>query len=87
VTVFHGKTDSAGAFVAPQVIPGTYKITVSAAGLKDAVIDNLVATRRAGGLGGRQFAGWRGDRSRYGSVQGQGVQSLIDHKFLPPDAK
>jgi outer membrane receptor protein involved in Fe transport len=44
VTVFNGKTDSAGAFVAPQVIPGTYKITVSAAGLKDAVIDNLVAT-------------------------------------------
>ena len=25
VTVFNGKTDSAGAFVAPQVIPGTYK--------------------------------------------------------------
>jgi hypothetical protein len=44
VTVFNGKTDSAGAFVAPQVIPGTYKITVSAPGLKDAVIDNLVAT-------------------------------------------
>ena len=44
VTVFNGKTDSAGAFVAPQVIPGTYKITVSASGLRDAVIDNLVAT-------------------------------------------
>jgi hypothetical protein len=44
VTVFNGKTDSAGAFVAPQVIPGTYKVTVSAPGLKDAVIDNLVAT-------------------------------------------
>jgi hypothetical protein len=44
VTVFTGKTDSAGAFVAPQVIPGTYKITVSSQGLKDAVIDNLVAT-------------------------------------------
>jgi hypothetical protein len=44
VTVFNGKSDSAGAFVAPQVIPGTYKITVSAPGLKDAVIDNLVAT-------------------------------------------
>ena len=44
VTVFNGKTDSAGAFVAPQVIPGTYKMTVSASGLKDAVIDNLVAT-------------------------------------------
>jgi len=44
VTVFNGKTDSAGAFVAPQVIPGTYKVTVSSPGLKDAVIDNLVAT-------------------------------------------
>src|SRR5258708_11138941 len=44
VAVFNGKTDSAGAFVAPQVIPGTYKITVSSPGLKDAVIDNLVAT-------------------------------------------
>jgi hypothetical protein len=44
VTVFNGKTDSSGAFVAPQVIPGPYKVTVSAAGLKDAVIDNLVAT-------------------------------------------
>ena len=44
VTVFAGKTDSAGAFVAPQVIPGTYRVTVSASGLKDAVIDNLVAT-------------------------------------------
>jgi outer membrane receptor protein involved in Fe transport len=44
VTVFNGKTDSAGQFVAPQVIPGTYKITVSASGLRDAVIDNLVAT-------------------------------------------
>ncbi len=44
VTVFSGKTDSAGAFVAPQVIPGSYKITVTAEGLKDAVVDNLVAT-------------------------------------------
>ena len=44
VMVFNGKTDSAGAFVAPQVIPGTYKVTVHAEGLKDAVIDNLVAT-------------------------------------------
>src|SRR5215469_15048787 len=26
VTVFAGKSDSAGAFVAPQVIPGSYKI-------------------------------------------------------------
>src|SRR6202007_310207 len=42
VTVYTGQTDSAGAFVAPQVIPGTYKVTVSSSGLKDAVIDNLV---------------------------------------------
>jgi hypothetical protein len=44
VTVYTGQTDSAGAFVAPQVIPGTYKVTVSSPGLKDAVLDNLVAT-------------------------------------------
>ena len=44
VTVFNGKTDSAGAFVAPQVLPGTYKVTVSSPGLKDAIVDNLVAT-------------------------------------------
>lgn len=44
VTVFNGKTDSAGAFVAPQVLPGAYKVTVSSPGLKDAVIDNLIAT-------------------------------------------
>ncbi len=44
VTVFSGKSDSAGTFVAPQVIPGMYRITVSAPGLKQAVIDNLAAT-------------------------------------------
>ena len=44
VVVFKGKTDSAGAFVAPQVIPGTYKVTISAAGLKESVIDNLIAS-------------------------------------------
>jgi hypothetical protein len=44
VTVFSGKTDSAGAFVAPQVIPGPYRVTVTATGLKQAVIDDLVAT-------------------------------------------
>jgi hypothetical protein len=44
VTVFNGKSDSAGAFVAPQVIPGTYRITVTAPGLKQAIVENLVAT-------------------------------------------
>jgi hypothetical protein len=44
VTVFDGTSDSAGAFVAPQILPGTYKIIVSSPGLKDAVVDNLVAT-------------------------------------------
>lgn len=44
VTVFDGKSDSAGAFVAPQVIPGTYRITVTAPAFKTAVIDNLLAT-------------------------------------------
>jgi hypothetical protein len=44
VTVFNGPADSAGAFVAPQVIPGTYKVTVTAAGLKESVVDNLIAS-------------------------------------------
>jgi hypothetical protein len=44
VTVFSGSSDSAGAFVAPQVIPGTYRITVTAQGLKQGVITDLVAT-------------------------------------------
>ncbi|ADW71009.1 TonB-dependent receptor [Granulicella tundricola] len=44
VTAFRGPTDSAGVFVAPQVIPGTYTITVTATGLKAAVIDNLIAS-------------------------------------------
>ena len=44
VIVFHGVTDSDGAFVAPQLIPGRYRITITAQGLKQAVIDNLVAS-------------------------------------------
>jgi hypothetical protein len=44
ITVFNGKSDSAGTFVAPQVIPGTYKVTVAAAGLKQFVIDGLIAS-------------------------------------------
>ena len=44
VIVFSGVSDSAGAFVAPQVLPGTYKITINSPGLKEAVVDNLVAT-------------------------------------------
>lgn len=44
VNVFNGKSDSAGAFVAPQVIPGTYKITVNAPGLKQTVLNNVAAT-------------------------------------------
>jgi outer membrane receptor protein involved in Fe transport len=44
ITVFQGKSDSAGTFVAPQVLPGLYKITVTAQGLKQTVIDNLVAS-------------------------------------------
>jgi hypothetical protein len=43
-TVFNGSTDSAGAFVAPQVLPGLYKITVTSPGLKEAVVSDLVAT-------------------------------------------
>ena len=44
VVVFRGPSDSAGTFVAPQVLPGTYKITVTASGLKETVIDDLVAS-------------------------------------------
>ena len=44
VTILSAKTDSAGAFVAAQVIPGTYRITVSAPGLRTNVIDDLQAT-------------------------------------------
>jgi outer membrane receptor protein involved in Fe transport len=44
VKTFSGSTDSAGAFVAPQVLPGIYKVTVTAKGLKETVIDNLVAS-------------------------------------------
>lgn len=44
VVVFSGTSDSAGSFVAPQVIPGTYKVTVDAPGFKESVIDNLQAT-------------------------------------------
>ena len=44
VTIFNGMSDSSGAFVAPQVIPGTYRITVTASGFRQSVIDNLVAT-------------------------------------------
>ena len=43
-TVFNGHTDSSGSFVAPQVIPGSYKVTATAPGLKQTVIENLVAT-------------------------------------------
>lgn len=43
VTVFTGKSDSVGTFVAPQVIPGTYRITVTAQGFRQSVVSNLVA--------------------------------------------
>ena len=39
VKVFEGVADSSGIFVAPQVIPGTYKVTVSAPGFKEAVVE------------------------------------------------
>ena len=42
--VFNGHSDSSGVFVAPQVEPGTYKVTVTADGLKTSVVDNLIAS-------------------------------------------
>jgi len=44
VQVFDGTTDSAGSFVAPQVIPGAYRVTIVAAGLKTATVNDLIAT-------------------------------------------
>ncbi len=44
VKVFDGKADSAGEFVAPQVIPGTYRVSVDAPGQKETVIDHVVAS-------------------------------------------
>ena len=44
VVVFSGTSDSAGSFVAPQVIPGAYKVTVDAPGFRESIIDNFQAT-------------------------------------------
>jgi hypothetical protein len=44
ITVFNGISDSAGAFVAPEVLPGTYRITVNSTGLEQAIINDLIAT-------------------------------------------
>src|SRR6516165_4111315 len=44
ITIFRGNSDSVGAFVAPQVIPGMYEITVTAQGFRKSVLRNLVAT-------------------------------------------
>lgn len=43
-TGFSGKSDSAGAFVAAQLIPGPYKITATAPGLKEVVLTGVMAT-------------------------------------------
>ncbi len=44
VTVFRGDTDPAGIFLAWQVVPGAYRIVVTANGLKRSVTNDLVAT-------------------------------------------
>lgn len=44
VKVFTGVTDSTGNFMAPQVIPGTYVLNVTAPGLKSTTINNVIAT-------------------------------------------
>jgi hypothetical protein len=41
---FNGKTDSSGAFVVSEVLPGSYSVTVTAKGMKKSVVDNLLAT-------------------------------------------
>jgi hypothetical protein len=44
VTVFNGQSDSAGTFVAPQVIPGSYRVTINSPGLKQFVLQGLIAS-------------------------------------------
>lgn len=44
VKVFDGPTDSAGTFVAPQVLAGMYRVTVTAPGMKGAILNDVVAT-------------------------------------------
>ena len=44
VVAYDGQSDTAGSFVASQVIPGQYRVTVTAAGFKETVVNDLVAT-------------------------------------------
>ncbi len=44
VTVYRGQSDATGSFVAPQISPGTYRVTVNAPGLKQAVVAGLVVS-------------------------------------------
>ncbi len=44
VTVFQGESDSAGSFAAPEVIPGIYRITTNAPGLKQTITKDVVAS-------------------------------------------
>jgi hypothetical protein len=66
VIVFSGVSDSAGAFVAPQVLPGTYKITVDAPGLKGSSHRQSRRDSCTGGIGKRQYGNWRNDRRSHG---------------------
>ena len=44
VVMFNGTTDSAGIFVASQVSPGPYRVLVTAPGLKQSIVKDLIAT-------------------------------------------
>src|SRR5882724_6647371 len=72
VTIFNGKSDASGGFVAPQVIPGTYRITVTAAGFRQSVIDNLVATVAQGGVLKNNLQ--NGQNAQTGNVESKGEE-------------
>gem|GEM_PF-1017277 len=44
IVVFQGQSDSEGAFVVPQVVPGSYQVTATASGLKTTTVDNLTVS-------------------------------------------
>ena len=69
VTVFKGASDSAGTFVAPEVAPGTYQVSVTATGLKQSVIRDLRATVAQVTSCERKPAAWRRHRDGHGRVQ------------------
>jgi hypothetical protein len=71
VRVYACQTDSAGAFVAAQVIPGTYKVTGSSSGPEGRSHRQPCGDSRAGPLGEPQYANWRTEPGSHGRVKGR----------------